>query len=563
MKNIFSLLCLLAFISLSYSEKTKTIYLVRNGETNLSTDSIKRIGGRTNTPLNDLGIAHCKAAGDFLSNKNIGKIYHSSIPRAKQSAEYIAKQHKTQVEMIEDPLIIDISFGIYEGKTYQEAFGNDKGGDLLMHPEKLIIPEGETFYAVMNRIRLFFVKFWESDEEFCTIVSHGSIMNILNLMFLQAPLEKFWSMYMSPCGVSKVKMNSIYAFTIEYWNANNFLEEGEKKYLNSNKGMNNSNRVCQILKIEKPIIQGPMFWLTDAKLVAAVSEAGGLGVLGPHAGQNSLPKDDVERAERMRAEIRKVKKLTSKPFGINIFHSGENPDIQLELMLKVVYEEKVPVAVVAHDGPEIVEDIIKELKSHGVTVVYRHLNLTPDLARKSEKAGVDILVATGMDEGGTLPNHNIGTFSIVPLIVDTVKIPVMAAGGITDRRTFNAAFALGAEGVFCGTLFLSATEARTSQNVKEMMVKANATDIDFFRTIPYYYRSIPTPLSQKLVQMDKDLKTREELYNAMHPMRNMKFGMLDGQVDVGYVSVGLGVSMIHSIRTSKEIIDDISQDFKP
>ena len=168
-----------------------------------------------------------------------------------------------------------------------------------------------------------------------------------------------------------------------------------------------------------------------------------------------------------------------------------------------------------------------------------------------------------MDEGGTLPNHNIGTFSIVPLFVDSVKIPVMAAGGITDRRTFNAAFALGAEGVFCGTLFLSSTESRASQNVKEMIVKSNASDMDFFRCIPYYYRSIPTPLSQKLVQMDKDLKTRKELYDTMHPMRNMKFGMLDGQTDVGYISVGLGVSMIHSIRTSKEIIDDITQDFKP
>ena len=323
-----------------------------------------------------------------------------------------------------------------------------------------------------------------------------------------------------------------------------------------------SNRVCQILKIEKPVIQGPMFWLTDAKLVAAVSEAGGLGVLGPHAGQNSLPKDDEERAERMRQEIKKVKELTSKPFGINIFHSGQNPDKQLELMLKVVYEEKVPVAIVVYDGPEAAEDIIKELKSHGVTVVYRQITITPDIAKKAENAGADIIVATGMDEGGTLPNHNIGTFSIVPLIVDTVKIPVMAAGGITDKRTFNAAFALGAEGVFCGSLFLSSTEARASKNVKDMIVKTNATDMDFFRTLPYYYRSIPTPLSQKLVQMDKELKTREEIANAMHPMRNMKFGMLDGQVDVGYISVGLGVSMIHSIRPCKEIIDDMTQDFK-
>ena len=323
-----------------------------------------------------------------------------------------------------------------------------------------------------------------------------------------------------------------------------------------------SNRVCQILKIEKPVIQGPMFWLTDAKLVAAVSEAGGLGVLGPHAGQNSLPKDDEERAERMRQEIKKVKELTSKPFGINIFHSGQNPDKQLELMLKVVYEEKVPVGIVVHDGPEPAEDIIKELKSHGVTVVYRQITITPDIAKKAEKAGADIIVATGMDEGGTLPNHNIGTFSIVPLIVDSVKIPVMAAGGITDKRTFNAALALGAEGVFCGSLFLSSTEARAPKNVKDLIVKTNATDIDFFRTTPYYYRSIPTPLSKKLVQMDKELKTREEIANAMHPMRNMKFGMLDGQVDVGYISVGLGVSMIHSIRPCKEIIDDMTQDFK-
>ena len=331
----------------------------------------------------------------------------------------------------------------------------------------------------------------------------------------------------------------------------------------SGKSPCNSNRVCQILKIEKPLIQGPLFWLTDAKLVAAVSEAGGLGVLGPHAGQDSLPKDDAERAERMRKEIQKVKELTSKPFGINIFHSEQNPDIQLQLMLKVVYEEKVPVAIVVHMGPDAAEDIITELKAHGVTVVFRHISITPDLARKAEKAGADIIVATGMDEGGTLPNHNIGTFSIVPLIVDSVKIPVMAAGGITDRRTFNAAFALGAEGVFCGTLFLASKEARTSQNVKEMMLKANATDIDFFRTIPYYYRSIPTPLSQKLVKMDNELKTREEIANEMHPMRNMKFGMLDGKVDVGYISVGLGVSMIHSIRSCKEIIDDITQDFKP
>ena len=186
---LFALLGLLSFI---HSEKKKIIYLIRHGETNFNTDP---------------------------------------VPRAKQSAECVAQQHSSPVEMIEDPLVIYISWVVYEGKTYQEAFGDEKGGDYMFHPEKLIIPEGETFYSVMDRLRLFFVKFWESDETECTIVSHGAITNILSLMFLQAPLEKFWSMYMSACGVSKVQMKSIYSFTIEYWNANHFLKEGEKKYL--------------------------------------------------------------------------------------------------------------------------------------------------------------------------------------------------------------------------------------------------------------------------------------------------------------------------------------------
>ena len=232
MKFTNFLIFLLVIIKFCYSEKKKIIYLIRHGETNFNTDPVPRVRGRINVPLNDVGIAHCKAAGDFLANENIGKIYYSGIPRAKQSAECVVERHNTPVEMIEDPLVIDISWGVYEGKTYMEAFGDEKGGDLMFPPEKLIVPEGETFYAVMDRLRLFFVKFWESDEEVCTIVSHGAITNVLSLMFLQAPLEKFWSMYMSACGVSKVQMKSIYSFTIEYWNANYFLKEGEKKYLN-------------------------------------------------------------------------------------------------------------------------------------------------------------------------------------------------------------------------------------------------------------------------------------------------------------------------------------------
>ena len=176
MKFTIVLIALTTLFSIVHSEKKKIIYLVRHGETNFNTDPVPRVRGRINVPLNDEGIAHCKAAGDFLANENIGKIYYSAIPRAKQSADCIVEKHKTPVEMIEDPLVIDISWGIYEGKTYMEAFGDEKGGDLMFHPEKLIVPEGETFYAVMDRLRLFFVKFWEviissMVENFCVVTS--------------------------------------------------------------------------------------------------------------------------------------------------------------------------------------------------------------------------------------------------------------------------------------------------------------------------------------------------------------------------------------------------------
>ena len=232
MKFIFTFIALCSILSLGYSQKKKTIYLIRHGETDFNTDPVPRVRGRINVPLNDIGIAHCKAAGDFLSNVEIGKVYYSEIPRARQSAECVVQQHSSKVEMIEEPLVIDISWGIFEGKTYLEAFGDEKGGDLVFHPERLIVPEGDTFYAVMDRLRRFFVKFWESDEEVCTIVTHGAVTNVISLMLLQAPLEMFNTMYMSACGVSKIQMKSIYDFTIEYWNAKYFLKEGEKKYLN-------------------------------------------------------------------------------------------------------------------------------------------------------------------------------------------------------------------------------------------------------------------------------------------------------------------------------------------
>ena len=129
--------------------KKKYIYIVRHGETDFNTDPVPRVRGRVDVPLNEIGVQHAKEAGEFLKNeKNIGKIYYSSIPRAKQTAELIAQQQTKPVELIEEPLVIDITWGDWEGKTYKEAFGNEDGGDYTYAPDKLMIPNGETFMVL-------------------------------------------------------------------------------------------------------------------------------------------------------------------------------------------------------------------------------------------------------------------------------------------------------------------------------------------------------------------------------------------------------------------------------
>ena len=320
------------------------------------------------------------------------------------------------------------------------------------------------------------------------------------------------------------------------------------------------NRICEILGIEKPIIQGPMVWLTDAKLAASVSEAGGLGSLGPNAGQTIVTRDAVETAERMREEIRKVRAKTSKPFSVNVLPVQNGEDIFTPPMLKIIYEEKVPVVTFVGE-PDA--DMFREFKEHGIKIVYRSLNPSPKNAREAEKAGADIIVATGFDEGGTLPNMVLGTFSIVPLIADAVEhTPVMASGGLVDKRGFNAALALGAEGVYCGTAFLMSKESRMAENVKEAVLKSSARDLLLFRTVPAYYRSLPGKLANELVRMDKAGASNEELGKKMGGFANLRVGMLEGDMNNGYVSVGNGISFIHSIKSVKEIIDGLTEDFK-
>lgn len=321
------------------------------------------------------------------------------------------------------------------------------------------------------------------------------------------------------------------------------------------------NRISRILGIEKPVIQGPLSWLTDARLVAAVSNAGGLGVLGPNAGltEQTAVFTPEETAAKMREEIRKTQALTNKPFGINLIPTPEN-DVWTPPVMQVIKEEGVKAVVYTGYGERaVIPALFDELKTAGIKIIYRDLNPTPENTRLAENAGADVIVATGFDEGGTLPATALGTFSIVPLIVDAVRnVPVMAAGGITDNRTARAAHALGAEGVFAGSVFISTVESRVPRQVKDKIVAANGLDLLLFRTLPAYYRSLPGKLAEKLVAMDKAGASHEELGAAMGGLRGLRIGMLEGNTDDGYISLGTGIGGIRAVKQVAEVVDELT-----
>ncbi|MBF6979108.1 nitronate monooxygenase [Aerococcaceae bacterium zg-BR22] len=314
------------------------------------------------------------------------------------------------------------------------------------------------------------------------------------------------------------------------------------------------NRVTDILGIEKPIIQGPLNWLTDGKYVAAVSEAGGLGVLGFSAGQKEAAKTIEETVENMRREIKIAKAITNKPMGLNIAPGHESTDIFTQPMLDLMVEEGIQVAVMVG---EFSAYWTKKFKEKGIKVVFRAATPTVENTNEAIVGGADIIVATGFDEGGTVPEKVIGTFSIVPMIVDAAKgrVPVMAAGGIADARTAEAAFVLGAEGLYVGTAFMMAEESVMADNIKEMALAANASDLVMYRTVPAFYRSLAGELPNKLVEMSKAGKSEEEIYQAQNAYVGMRDGMLFGDLSKGFASFGLGISFIDKIEPVATIMN--------
>lgn len=310
-----------------------------------------------------------------------------------------------------------------------------------------------------------------------------------------------------------------------------------------------------ILKTRYPIIQAPMNWVTDAQLVSSVSNAGGLGVLGTNAGLNQPIVDPNEVGYHMQREIKKTKALTQFPFGINILTPDNNESLAdspyTKALLNAAFTEKMHYYVVVGFAHEETFNLIKQ---HDGFIIFRPLTPTIESVQLGEKLGADLIVATGHDEGGVLPENELGTFSVIPEIVDHVSIPVFAAGGINDYRGVQAAFALGAAGVYVGTRFLTAQESPASNNVKELIINSSSKNTVM---VSENQRSIVTPRAQKFANDFITSNDSAKINQAISKDGGLRQSMLLGNLDHGIVTVNNAIDTIKKIEPVAEIINQL------
>ncbi len=298
-------------------------------------------------------------------------------------------------------------------------------------------------------------------------------------------------------------------------------------------------RVTELCGIEYPIVQGGMAWVADDHLAAAVSAAGGLGLIGAA----SAPEDVI------RAEIRAVKERTDRPFGVNVMLMSPYADE----VARVVIEEQVPVVTTGAGNPG---KYLAAWQEAGIRVIPVISSVA--MARLLERAGVDAVVAEGMESGGHIGSTT--TMALVPQVVDAVDIPVIAAGGIGDGRGMAAAFMLGAEAVQIGTRFCVAEECITHQNYKDKIIAAKDIDSEVTGlSHGHPIRCLRNPMTKEYLRMEKEGASFEEL--EMLTLGSLRNAVIDGDVKNGTVMAGQIAGMIHQQQTCQEIIDELMAQF--
>lgn len=296
-------------------------------------------------------------------------------------------------------------------------------------------------------------------------------------------------------------------------------------------------RITELLGIKYPIIQGGMAWVAEYHLAAAVSNAGGLGIIGAA----SAPPEVV------RQQIREAKKLTDQPFGVNVMLMNPNA----AEVAQVVVEEGIPVVTTGAGNPG---KLIPMWKEAGVKVIPVVASVA--MARMMERAGADAVVAEGTESGGHI--GELTTMTLVPQVVDAVHIPVIAAGGIADGRGFAAAFMLGAEAVQMGTRFVTAAESIVHPNYKERIVKAKDIDSEVTgRSTGHPIRVLRNQMSREYLKMEKEGATLEEL--EMLTLGSLRKAVMDGDVKGGSLMAGQIAGLVKQENTCSEIIEEIME----
>ena len=302
------------------------------------------------------------------------------------------------------------------------------------------------------------------------------------------------------------------------------------------------NQITQLFNIKYPIVQGGMVWVSGWKLASAVSNAGGLGLIG--AG-SMYP--DV-----LREHIQKCKKATDKPFGVNV------PMLypQVDELMDIIVEEDVKIVFTSAGNPKTWTSFLKE---KGITVV--HVVSSVKFALKAESAGVDAIVCEGFEAGGHNGREETTTFTLIPMVKESITIPVIAAGGIGNGRGMLAAMVLGADGVQIGSRFAATEESSAHVNFKQKIidVKDGDTHLTLKELAPV--RLIKNKFYQEIQELYKENPTKEELIGLLGRARAKK-GIFEGDLDNGELEIGQIAGIIDKISSAKDILEEIVTDFE-
>jgi len=302
-------------------------------------------------------------------------------------------------------------------------------------------------------------------------------------------------------------------------------------------------RINRLLQITYPILQGGMLWLANAKLAAAVSNAGGFGIISPFAGMEKYG----DGPENLKYQLKQIRELTDKPFGINILMNLDQTGILFDTLL----HENVKVIITAAGHPSYYTQL---LKSQGIKVL--HVISSVKQALVAEDEGVDAVIAEGVEAAGHNGHDELPLISLIPQVVDAVSIPVIAAGGIADSRGVAAVMALGAEGVQLGTRFIAVDENIAHPRYKQAIL--NATDSDTVITCRKILptRMLKTPFSSSLLELENSGASPNEIREFLGYSRARK-GQLEGDLEEGITYCGSSAGLIKSIDSADRVLRNL------